>query len=98
VAPYLGRYTNPDLGDLTLALRDGALVFDIGTLRSELRPHLDVDGTVIDYLFIDPPLGGFPPEMTVSLTRDADGRPTPVLTVITAPGEAEEVFSYAPVA
>jgi CubicO group peptidase (beta-lactamase class C family) len=97
VTPFLGRYTNPTLGKLTLALREGALVSDIGTLRSELRPLLGADGTVTDYLFVDPPLGTFPPEMTVSLTRDDDGQPQPVLTVLTAPGEAEEIFRYDPV-
>ena len=35
--------------------------------------------------------------MTVSLTRDDDGQPQPVLTVLTAPGEAEEIFRYDPV-
>ena len=97
VTPFLGRYTNPTLGELTLALREGALVFDVGTLRSELRPQLGADGTVTDYLFVDPPLGGFPPEMTVSLTRDDAGQPQPVLTVLTAPGETEEMYSYEPV-
>jgi CubicO group peptidase (beta-lactamase class C family) len=94
VTPFLGRYTNPTLGELTLALREGTLVFDVGTLRSELRPHLGAGGTITDYLFVDPPLGGFPPEMTVSLTQDAAGQPQPVLTVLTAPGEAEESFAY----
>jgi CubicO group peptidase (beta-lactamase class C family) len=97
VTPYLGRYTSPDLGEMTLALREGTLVFDIGELRSELRPHVGADGTVTDYLFVDPPLGGFPPEMTVSLTQDADGQPQPVLTVLAAPGDAEEVYPYEPV-
>ena len=97
VTPFLGRYANPVVGEMTLALREGELVFDTGTLRSALRPQLDADGTVIDYLFVDPPLGGFPPEMTVSLTQAADGRPTPVLTVIAAPGDADEVFTYEPV-
>jgi CubicO group peptidase (beta-lactamase class C family) len=97
VTPFLGRYTNPTLGDLTLALREGALVFDIGPLRSEMRPVLGADGTVTHYLFVDPPLGGFPPEMTVSLTQDDDGQPQPVLTVLTAPGEAEEIYPYEPV-
>lgn len=98
VAPFLGRYTNPDLGELTLALRDGKLIFDIGTLRSEVRPHLGDDGAIIDYLLIDPPLGVFPPELTVSLAQDAAGLPQPVLTVVTAPGEAAERYRYEPVA
>jgi CubicO group peptidase (beta-lactamase class C family) len=95
VAPYMGRYTNPVLGHLTLALRDEKLVFDIGTLRSELRPHLDAEGAVIDYLLVDPPLGGFPPELTVSLALNDSGEAQPVLTVVAAPGEAEEVYPYA---
>ncbi|MCC6314345.1 MAG: hypothetical protein IT337_10070, partial [Thermomicrobiales bacterium] len=98
VAPFLGRYANPALGEMTLALRDGALVFDAGSVRSAMRPQLGADGAVIAYLFVDPPLGGFPPELTVSLTRDAAGRPQPVLTAATGPGEAAEVYAYEPVA
>jgi CubicO group peptidase (beta-lactamase class C family) len=94
VDPYLGRYANPDLGELTLALREGTLIFDTGTLRSELRPQLSADGTVTDYLFVDPPLGSFPPELTVSLAQNAAGHPQPMLTVVTAPGEAAESYSY----
>ena len=37
VTPYLGRYANPDLGDLTLALRDGKLFFQAAAMRSEVR-------------------------------------------------------------
>ena len=32
VMPYLGRYVNPDLGELMLTLRDGALRFQAGPL------------------------------------------------------------------
>ncbi|MFN8590548.1 MAG: serine hydrolase [Thermomicrobiales bacterium] len=39
VAPYLGRYTEPELGEVTVSLRDGRLVFDTGAVRSELRPR-----------------------------------------------------------
>ncbi|MCA9880874.1 MAG: beta-lactamase family protein, partial [Thermomicrobiales bacterium] len=96
VTPFLGRYTNPDLGQLSLTLSDRALIFDIGSLRSELKPHLGEDGAVLGYLFLDPPLASFPPELTVSLTQDAAGQPQPVLTVVTAPGEAEERYQYEP--
>ena len=97
VAPFLGRYRNPLVGDLTLALQEGKLVSDVGSLSSELQPHLDADGAVIDYLFIDPPLGSFPPEFSVTLTLNADGQPDPVITVLTAPGEAEESYHFVPI-
>jgi CubicO group peptidase (beta-lactamase class C family) len=97
VAPFLGRFRNPVVGELTLALQEGKLVFDIGSLSSELQTHLDADGALIDYLFVDPPLGSFPPEFSVTLTQNAGGQPEPVLTVLTAPGEAEEIYHFASV-
>jgi hypothetical protein len=96
VTPYLGRYANPDLGSATLALRAGKLVFDAGEHRSELRPHVGADGTVSDYVFIDPPLGGFPPEFRVTFDQDAAG-PRIVVTLLASPGEADLVYPFAPV-
>jgi CubicO group peptidase (beta-lactamase class C family) len=96
VTPYLGRYANPDLGSATLALREGKLIFDAGEHRSELRPRVGAGGTVSDYVFIDPPLGGFPPEFSVTLDQDSGG-PRIVVTVLANPGEAEEVYLFAPV-
>jgi len=56
VAPYLGRYTNPDLGEVAISLRGERLMLDAGELISELRP-LPVDGAEpTTYLMHDPPL------------------------------------------
>lgn len=97
VAPFLGRYNNPVVGDLTLALPERKLIATIGSLSSELQPRLDADGVLIDYLFIDPPLGSFPPEFSVTFTQDAGGQPQPVITVLTAPGEATEIYHFEPI-
>ena len=47
-----GRYTNPALGDVTVALRDGRLLFDAGEFWYELRPVAKEDVT---YLLFDGP-------------------------------------------
>jgi CubicO group peptidase (beta-lactamase class C family) len=90
VAPYLGHYEHPALGEVELALRDGALEFDAGEVRSEMRPRVDEAGQVAGYVFTDPPLAGPTP---VTLRQSDDGRPEIVVTV---PGEAAEtyVFTY----
>jgi hypothetical protein len=87
VTPYLGRYAQPDLGQATLALRAGTLIFDTGA-----------DGAVLDYLPVDPPLAGFPPQMTFTLEQDANGESQLVLTIPANPGEADLVYDYEPVA
>ncbi|MBW3632754.1 MAG: beta-lactamase family protein [Chloroflexi bacterium] len=88
VGLYLGRYVNPALGEVALALRDGRLVFDAGELRSELQPQLDDAGQVA-YVFADPPLAGAP--VPVTLRQGADGRPELVATV---QGEGEETYVF----
>jgi CubicO group peptidase (beta-lactamase class C family) len=93
VAPYLGRYDNPDLGAMTLAMRADTLVFDTGAERSELRPRLDASGAVTDYVFINPPRGTNPPMMHVALENDG-GQPRVVLTALADPGEADLVYPY----
>jgi CubicO group peptidase (beta-lactamase class C family) len=67
VAPYEGSYTNPSLGDVTLALKGETLVLDAGVFTTELRSA--GNGT---YLIWDPPLVG----MQVKPTQDAAGRPS----------------------
>ena len=90
VAPYLGRYEHPALGEVELALRNGALVFDAGEIHSEIRPLIDESGQVVSYVFIDPPLAGPTP---VTLRRGDDGQPG---LVVTLAGETAEsyVFSF----
>ncbi|MDQ3411891.1 MAG: beta-lactamase family protein [Chloroflexota bacterium] len=97
VNPFLGRYTNPDLGEMVLVLRAGALVFDAGGARSALRPRLDDAGAVANYVFIDPPWGTNPPAMHVTFEAGGGGMPRVVLTAHADPGEADLVYWYEPV-
>lgn len=97
VTPFLGRYSSSDMGDATLALRNGKLVFDIGELRSELLPRLGDDGEVIEYVLTEPPLGNFPPELPITLQMGADGRPNVLLNVAVSPGDPEELHTFEPV-
>jgi hypothetical protein len=73
VAPYLGRYDNARLGNVSLSWRDGRLVLDVGELTSELRPRAD-GGEATVYLLHDPPLSLFSQAYgaTVSLTGGGD--------------------------
>jgi hypothetical protein len=61
-------------------------------LSFERRPRLDA---ATDYLPVDAPMGGFPPEATVSLTLDGDGQPRLVLSARTDGGEADLVYPFA---
>ncbi len=90
VAPWLGRYVHPTLGEVELALRGGALVFDAGEVRSELRGVADEAGRAVGYAFVDPPLAGPSP---VTLRRGADGRPEVVMAV---EGEGAETYVFVP--
>ncbi len=56
VAPYLGRYASPELGEVSIALRGDRLVLDAGELYSELRPLQRNGAGPTSYLFYDPPL------------------------------------------
>jgi CubicO group peptidase (beta-lactamase class C family) len=98
VTPFLGRYANPDLGEMTLSLHGGQLIFEADGMRSELRPRLDADGTVAGYLMVEPPLGGFPPQMTIALEQEAGDRPHIVITVPADALEADLIYPYEPVA
>ncbi len=94
VAPYLGQYANPDLGPVTLALDDGVLRFEAGGMRSDVRPMLNDDGTVAGYVLLDPPLGGFPPSVTLTLEEGADDQPQIVATAPVDRGEADLVYTF----
>ena len=50
VTPYLGRYTNDALGEITIELEDGKLIMDVGEFRSELRAKADDDGEVTGHI------------------------------------------------
>ena len=55
------------------------MLFQAGAFRSALLPRLEEDGTVAGYVLIDPPLGGYPPQLTLTFEQSADGRPQIVL-------------------
>jgi CubicO group peptidase (beta-lactamase class C family) len=96
VTPFLGTFTNPDLGDMTLTLRGDTLTFASGPYRSSLIPQLAEDGSVAGYLLVDPPLSGFPPQMSIAL-EEADGTPRVVITAPADAGDPDLVYVYEPV-
>jgi CubicO group peptidase (beta-lactamase class C family) len=65
--PYLRRFRNPDLGELTLSLREGRLFVSIGSFTSQLLFY-PKEGT---YVMVDPPLAG----QEFSLGRGPSGNP-----------------------
>lgn len=86
VAPYLGRYSNPALGEIALTFHDDRLILDAGEFQSELRPLKRQVPNVPNYYLFDPPISGLP----VELSEDADGNPRVVLHV----GTERYVFSF----
>lgn len=97
VTPFLGTYTNSDLGNLTLTLREDTLTFTSGPYRSTLLPQMAEDGSMAGYLIVDPPLSGFPPQGVFSFVEDSGDRPSIVLTVPADAGEPDLVYVYEPV-
>lgn len=96
VTPFLGTYTNPALGDLTLTLRGDSLTFTSGPYRSALLPQMAEDGSVAGYLIVDPPLSGFPPQGVFTFEAGDDGQPHVVLTVTADGGDPDLVYGYEP--
>jgi hypothetical protein len=94
VASALGHYSNPALGELTLSLQDGTLVFGVGEHHSSLRPRVDAEGEVIDYILVDPPLTAFPPPLWVTLPQGGDGAARVELTVAADPGHDDAVYTF----
>jgi hypothetical protein len=92
VTPYLGDYTNVDLGPMTLSLRDGKLTFTTAGTRSALLPLVDDTGESTGYVFVDPPWAANPPAMSVALVTGSDQQPEVTLTT---PGDgAEGLITY----
>lgn len=96
VTPFLGTFTNPDLGDLTLTLRGDTLTFASGPYRSALLPQMGEDGSMAGYLIVDPPLSGFPPQGVFSFVEDDDDNPSIVLIVPATGSDPELVYVYKP--
>jgi len=82
VAPYLGTFTNPTLGELTLALKDGRLIFSAGGFVSELRAYVDKKDpeTKTGYILVDPPLA-LALGVLFKFQKDAEGNATVVFEV-----------------
>jgi len=53
-----GRYTSPELGELTVQRKGTSVVFDFGEWRSAVATRKNDDGT-ISFMTIDPGLDGF---------------------------------------
>jgi CubicO group peptidase (beta-lactamase class C family) len=87
VTPYLGEYTNRDLGSMTLSLQDGKLIFATAGARSALRPLPDNGSEITEYIFVDPPWASNPPGRSVSLFTGDDQRPEVAITI---PGDGDE--------
>ncbi len=94
VAPVLGSYTNRDLGEITLSLRDGELVIDAGEVSSRVLPVRGLPGEPVRYRALDPPMAAAPGWFTFE--PGPDGQPRPVLTVTLVPGEAPLVYVFTP--
>lgn len=97
VTPFLGTYRNPDLGEMTLLLRGDTLTFVSGPYRSSLLPQMAEDGSITDYLIVDPPLSGFPPQGTFVFEQGSDDQPQIVLTVPADAGDPDLVYVYQPI-
>ena len=75
VEPFLGRYSNPALGPITLEMEGGQLVLDAGEFSTNVRPLLDADGGLETYITYGVPVTGLP----VELLEDDAGQRTVVL-------------------
>lgn len=75
VEPYLGRFANPALGEITLTLVEQELTLDAGDFITRLRPKFDDKGELEGYIQIDPPLQG----AIYKFVPTEDGTPTIVL-------------------
>jgi hypothetical protein len=97
VAPYLGRFTHPTLGEVTITRRGARLVLDAGELASELRARA-VDGTGAGvYLLHDPPLSFYSEAYgaTVSFTGGI-ARPRMTLPIPSSPTGPEQTYVFEP--
>jgi hypothetical protein len=95
VAPILGRYASPELGEVSLSFRGDRLVLDAGELSSELRPRQTDGAGPTTYLFHDPPLslmseGNFG---TVSF-EDGDATFRMLLSIPANPTGPERIFVF----
>jgi CubicO group peptidase (beta-lactamase class C family) len=97
VTPHVGRYMNPELGEVTLSLRDDRLFFATGEITSELRPPVGESGDGAAFLFHDPPLSLYSEVygVTVALPGGA-GAPRLSLTIPANPNGPGRTYEFAP--
>jgi hypothetical protein len=96
VTPFLGRYANPELGEVALLLQEDALIWEAGAIRSQLLPRVD-DGTVTGYLTVTPPWASNPPEAMLTF-EDTGDQPRLLMTVRGDPGEEDVIYTFEPIA
>jgi CubicO group peptidase (beta-lactamase class C family) len=96
VAPYLGRYANPDLGDIALSLREDVLTLDAGAVRSQLLPQIDDDGAVTEYIPVTAPWASIPPDAMFTFD-DAGDQPRLVMSVRSDRGEENVIYVFEPI-
>jgi CubicO group peptidase (beta-lactamase class C family) len=92
VAAFQGRYTNPVLKDVTVALQGDTLILDTGELSTELRSRESRAGSPTGYAMYDPPMWLLP--ATVTFEDGADGRPRLILTLPGIEGLTSEEQRY----
>ena len=84
VAPFLGRYHNAELGDVTLSRQDGDLLLDAGEIRSPARRVAGSEPP--RYAFTTRPLDN--PGIGLTLQTSSSGQPQLKLTVGPPGGES----------
>ncbi len=87
-----GRFGHPELGEIDVRWRNGALIVDAGEIWSRIVPMRGLPGQPVRYAALDPPLAGAPGWFTFEAS--GDGRSQPVLTVTPAPGEPPIVYRF----
>ncbi|HEU5431118.1 MAG TPA: serine hydrolase domain-containing protein, partial [Thermomicrobiales bacterium] len=84
VAPFLGRYHNPELGGVTLSRHDGDLLLDAGEIRAPARRVAGSDPP--RYAFTTRPLDN--PGIVLTLETGRDGQPQVKIAVGAEGGES----------
>jgi CubicO group peptidase (beta-lactamase class C family) len=82
VARFIGTYTNPALGEITLAMDGDRLIFDAGEFRSEVRTTSGELARIAGYVLIEGPLNTLPLDL-----REEAGQPA---VVVVDPSSVQE--------